>query len=221
VDEIGDSGVAYASAGYSAMGHLLNYWMGVERTTYAIFDWPEAVESVVRQINAALLGSIDALCQLPAEVILMGDNFSSDLQPPAFFDRWSRDYYAEAVRRIHAAGKFVAVHVDGRLRGLLGLFAGLGVDCIDAVTPVPMGDLTGWECRREAGVNLLLSGGVPPNLWLPNVPDGDFDAAVLDWLELRKQSPRLIANAGDQVPPGIDEGRIVRMRQLVEEHGRY
>ena len=30
--------------------------------------------------------------QSPAEVIIMGDNFSGDVQPPWFFDRWSRIY---------------------------------------------------------------------------------------------------------------------------------
>ena len=35
-----------------------------------------------------------------------------------------------------------------------------------------------------------------------------FKKTVLDGLELKKQSPRLIANAGDQVPPGAVEERI-------------
>jgi len=35
-----------------------------------------------------------------------------------------------------------------------------------------------------------------------------------------RTSPRLIAGAGDQVPPGADERRIGLMRDLVEEHGR-
>jgi hypothetical protein len=48
-----------------------------------------------------------------------------------------------------------------------------------------------------------------------------FKKAVLDWLELKKVSPRLIANAGDQVPPGADEDRIKIMRDLVEKHGKY
>ncbi len=221
VREVGDIGVVYASSSYSAMGQLLNYWMGVEQTMYAVCDWPELVAEAVEAINAALLGAMDALCLLPAEIIIMGDNFSSDLQPPAFFNRWSRAFYAEAVRRIHAAGKCVAVHVDGRLRGLLRVFAELGVDCIDAVTPAPMGDLTGQQCRDEAGPALILSGGVPPTLWLPEVPKETFIRSVMDWLELRKRSPRLIANAGDQVPPGAEEDRIALMRDLVEKHGRY
>ena len=45
--------------------------------------------------------------------------------------------------------------------------------------------------------------------------------AVLDWLDIRRLSPRLVANAGDQVPPGAPEFRIDMMRGLVEKHGRY
>ena len=151
----------------------------------------------------------------------MGDNFSSDLQPPAFFNQWSRAYYAEAIRRLHAAGKYVAVHVDGRLRGAIGMFRAIGADCIDAVTPLPTGDLSPAECRAEAGPDLILSGGVPPAVWLPNVDVHAFEKTVIDWLALKQQSPRLIANAGDQVPPGAPEERITLMRDLVEEYGRY
>jgi len=220
-DCVGDSGVVYASTGYSAMGHLLNYWMGIEGTTYAIADWPETVREVVDQINAGCLRCVDLLAESPAEIIIMGDNISSDVQPPHFFNEWSGPFYSEAIRRLHAAGKYVAVHVDGRLRGALGMLKDLGADCADAVTPVPMGDLTAEQCRREAGSDLILSGGVSPDLWLPNVALEDFKRAVIRWVELKKHGPRLIANAGDQVPPGADEDRIRLMRDLVEQYGKY
>jgi hypothetical protein len=84
-----------------------------------------------------------------------------------------------------------------------------------------MGDLSPRQCREEAGPDMVLSGGVPPNLWLPEVSDEEFKQSVLDWLAIRKLSPRLVANAGDQVPPGALEYRIELMRELVEEHGRY
>lgn len=151
----------------------------------------------------------------------MLDNFSSDIQPPHFFDEWSRPFYQEAIRRLHAAGKYVAVHIDGRLSGSLGMFAEVGADCADAVTPVPMGDLTPQQCRDEAGDDLILSGGVSPDLWLPRVDVEKFNDAVIRWLDLKKRSGGLIAGAGDQVPPGADEDRIKIMRDLVELHGRY
>ena len=220
-DYVGDCGVVYMPAGYSAIGQLLNYWMGIEGTMYAVYDWPETMHEVVDQINQRNLDLIDLLASSPAEIIIMGDNISADVQPPHFFDKWSRPYYAEAISRLHKAGKYVAVHIDGKLRGALRMVRDAGADCADAVTPAPMGDLTPEECRAEAGPDFILSGGVSPDLWLPNVSTEDFKAAVIRWLDLRKLSPRLIANAGDQVPPGAVEDRIEIMRDLVETHGRF
>lgn len=221
VDAVGDQGVVYMPIGYSAMGHLLAYWMGIEQTMYAAQDIPHVMREVIDQINANTLELVDLVCQSPAEVIIMGDNFSSDIQPPHFFKKWSEPFYREAISRIRAAGKFSAVHIDGRLKGILRVFAELGASCADAVTPAPMGDLTPEQCRQEAGPDLILSGGVPPNLWLPQTSDEEFRQAVLRWLEIRRHSSRLIANAGDQVPPGAPEYRITMMRELVDRCGRY
>jgi len=221
VDEVGELGVVYLVAGYSAIGHLLHYWMGVEGVAYGTVDFPEALRRAVDEINTNNLRLVDLLAQSPAEVVIIGDNFSSDVQPPSFFAEWSKAYYDEAVGRLHAAGKRVAVHIDGRLRGAIAMIRQTGADCGDAITPTPMGDLTPQACRDEAGPDFILSGGVSPDLWLPGVPLDAFKAKVLEWLDLRKQSPRLIAGAGDQVPPGADEERIHVMRDLVEKHGRY
>lgn len=56
---------------------------------------------------------------------------------------------------------------------------------------------------------------------MPQTPLQVFERKVIEWLELRHLSPRLIAAAGDQVPPGAEEARIHRMGELVEEHGQY
>jgi uroporphyrinogen-III decarboxylase len=101
------------------------------------------------------------------------------------------------------------------------MFRDIGADCADAVTPAPMGDLSPAQCRAEAGPDFILSGGVSPDLWMPQTPMDAFEAKVRQWLELKHVSPRLIANVGDQVPPHADEQRITIMRDLVEQYGRY
>ncbi len=223
VDYVGEDGVVCVvhPAIYSGMAHLLHYWMGVEGVMYATYDWPDTVHEVVDQINENNLKAIDLAVTSPGEIIFLGDNFSSDIQPPHFFAEWARPYYVEAIRRIHAAGKYAAVHIDGQLRGALRMIQETGADCADAVTPVPMGDLTPAECREEAGPDFILSGGVSPDLWLPRTSTEQFKQAVGEWVKLKRHSPRLIANAGDQVPPGAVEERIEIMRDLVEEYGRY
>lgn len=218
---IGDMGVCYVSAGYSVMGQLLNYWMGIEGTIYAAMDWPETMHQVVDEINQNNLKLIDVLAASPVKYVIMGDNFSGDVQPPSFFNQWSRDYYTEAIRRLHKAGKYVAVHIDGRLIGAIKMIKETGADCADAITPPPMGDLTPRQCRNDAGKDFILSGGVSPDLWMPDVSIKAFKKGVLDWVALKEQSSRLIANAGDQVPPGAEEERIGIMRDLVERYGKY
>ncbi len=219
-DAVGEMGVVYMPFGYSAMGMLLNAWMGVERTIYAAYDMENRLKDFVDSVNENNLKLVDLLCESPAEIIMMGDNFSSDIQPPSFFEKWSKRFYVEAVKRFHLVGKKVAVHIDGRLRGALKMIAETDADCADAVIPFPSGDLTPEECRKESGENFILSGGVAPVLWLTENPVSEFKNAIIRWLETKKQSFRLMAAAGDQVPPGAEEERINLMREIVEEYGK-
>jgi len=221
-DYIGEDGVVYGGVGYSAMGHLLNYWMGVENTIYATFDWEDLMEETVTKINDNILESMEIMASaFNMPVIGTGDNFSSDVQSPAFFERWSKDFYTKAFKIIHDHGKKASVHVDGKLKGAITMVREAGADCIDAVTPGSVGGMTPAQARAEAGNDLILSGGIPNELWYDYSPMSKFEDAVKDWLALKDISPALIAAAGDQVPPGAEEAKILRMGELVEEYGYY
>lgn len=218
---VGDTGVVYNQLPYSGMGMLLNYWMGVESTILGCYDWPDTMKEVIDSYNENLLNCVDVLCKSSAEIIIMGDNFSSDIQSPAFFEQWSKRFYDEAIRRLHAAGKYTAVHIDGMLKGAISMIRNCGADAADAVTPAPMGDLTPLQCRQEAGNDYILSGGPAPNLWLEDTSVEKFKTAAREWIDLKNYSPRLIANAGDQVPPNASEKRIAIYRDMIERYGWY
>ena len=220
-DYVGDDGMTYLSLGLSAMGYLMHYWMGLENTVFACYEWNETVHDAIDRINASNLDCLKMLMGYSGYVVIIGDNFSTDCQPPDFFAEWSAKFYRQAADIIHDNGKKLAVHIDGQLGGSIKMIKDIGADIIDAVTPKPMFDLTPQECRDEAGDGLILSGGVPPTLWLPDVPVAKFEQSVMEWLELKHRSPALIASAGDQAPPRLDEKRIGIMRRLIDEHGRY
>ena len=75
---------------------------------------------------------------------------------------------------------------------------------------------------REGSVTVKGADAVAvPGRWLSLLPGIERQILLLRWLALAKRSPRLIANAGDQVPPGAVEDRIFLARDLVEQHGRY
>jgi hypothetical protein len=211
---VGDIGLPLVQAPYTGMGFLMSRYAGVENTVLFAMDEPEEMEATVGAINASHRRAFSCLVDGPSEVMFVSDNLSSDVQSPAWFGTYSAAHYRWMAETAHAAGKPLVSHIDGRLRGLLKASAEAGVDAADAVTPAPWGDLTPAECREEAGDRLVLSGGVPPDLFHPGVSLNRFDRAVEDWLALAERSPALIIAPGDQLPPDGDLERVTRMVEM-------
>ena len=217
----GERAFVYVQLPYSGLGSLLSRNMGVEKSVYAIVDEPVAVRSFIDTINDANLRILDKIIGGPFDVLFQSDNLDGNVQTPDLFQTYSAEYYSEVAARAHSHGKYFAVHVDGEMRGLLSALAGCGVDCIDAATPAPMFSLTPEMARREAGPDMILSGGIPPTVFSRTSTDKAFEDSVRSWLELKRISSRLILAAGDQVPPDTDWERIARLPDLVREYGRY
>ncbi|TVR58791.1 MAG: hypothetical protein EA426_09095 [Spirochaetaceae bacterium] len=218
---LGEYGYIYAALPYSGLGYLISRYFGVENTIYTAFDHPDETRAVIEAVNRANLRILDELLDGPFETVFMSDNFDSNVQTKELFETYSRAYYAEVARRAHAAGKHLAVHVDGEMRGALSWMRDAGVDCIDAVTPAPMFSLTPRDARKEAGPNLILSGGIPPTVFGSMGSDPEFEDSVKSWLETREESHSLFLAAGDQVPPDAPFHRIAALDGLVERFGRY
>lgn len=218
---LGDLAYPYAQLPYSGSGYLISRHMGVENTVYAVLDEPERVRSLVDAVNRCNLRILDTLLDGPFETLIISDNYDSNVQTRDFFDRYVRDYYTEVARRLHAAGKYLAVHVDGESRGILDRLAACGVDCADALTPAPMFARSPAQMRAEAGPDLMLSGGIPATVFGVGASDHDFVECVKRWLDTRHTSPRLLLAAGDQVPTDAPFHRIAMLAELVEEYGKY
>lgn len=217
VATVGELGVAFATVPYTGMGFLMARYAGVEQTVMFSIDAPEELEATVAVLNDAHERAFRLMAEGPTEVLIVSDNLSSDVQSPAWFQRYSAAHYRKIAQIAHDNGKVLSVHIDGRLRGLLRAAADCGIDGADAVTPAPWGDLTPEQCRAEAGPKLVLSGGVPPDSFDPKVPLKVFDEQVEAWLALRRHSPALIIAPGDQLPPNGDIDRVKRMVEMAAQ----
>jgi len=220
-DAFGELGFIYCQLPYSGLGYLISRNFGVENTCMAMFDYPEETKKLIDTVNACNLRILDTIIDGPFEVLFISDNFDSNVQNPNMFNEYSRSYYTEVARRVHVKDKFLAVHVDGEMKGCLKNFSECGVDCIDAATPMPMFKLTPQEARAEAGNNMILSGGIPATVFGATASDEEFENCVRTWLETRHTSFKLFMAAGDQVPPDASWQRIKSLPGLVEKYGCY
>lgn len=151
----------------------------------------------------------------PSEVILVGANIDSMLVNPPLFEKYYLPYYKKCAEILHAKGKMVDVHLDGRLKALAELVARSEVDIIEAFTPPPMGDLP---------INEALSLWKDKIIWI-NFPStvstlmGSRPQAVKDYLleQLELLIPgektMLFASTENRVP----EENIMAMAEVMEK----
>jgi hypothetical protein len=220
-DALGELAYIYLNLPYSGSGYLMARNMGVEKTVFAVMDYPDKVRSLIDSVNACNLRILDTVIDGPFDTLIISDNYDSNVQTKEYFDTYVRDYYSEVARRLHEKGKYLAIHVDGENRGIVKWLAECGVDCADAVTPAPMFSLAPKEIREQAGPELILSGGIPATEFGISGTDHSFTESVRRWLDTRHDSSRLFMAAGDQVPTDAPWSRIAMLPELVEKYGNY
>jgi hypothetical protein len=84
----------------------------------------------------------------PAPVVMCGDNVDGVLANPKLFQAYFMPEYEKQAAVLHAHGKLMAVHMDGRLDVVTDLIGKTPVDIVEAVHPPPMGDLSIEEALR-------------------------------------------------------------------------
>ena len=211
-------GFAMAVASMAPMQKLLSRWAGVQTTVVLSQDHPQEFERTFAAIEQSQEPLVEVLAGSPAEVVILPENLASQVVGESFFRRYDMPYYRKIVERLHAAGKKVAIHIDGGLKPCLGLLSACGFDIAEAVTPAPFGDLGVEELRRAAGPDIVIWGGLPGGIFSRNYSDGFFEQYVLN--VLRHADHRFVLGVADQVPPDAAPERISRVRELVDSHPR-
>lgn len=144
MDWLGDEGIVMAGLPHSPMQTLLIDWIGSEegRCFYHLADYPDLVEGLYQALcrSREPLDAIAARC--PAPVVLCGDNLDGQLVNPRLFERYFMPVYERQAQALHAQGKLMAVHMDGRVGILKERIAATPIDIIEALHPAPMGDMT-------------------------------------------------------------------------------
>jgi hypothetical protein len=221
-DLVEDIGIVLCYTPRSPFMRMVAIDAGIETVVTLFMNAQDALEGALAIMKKALDAAVEITVQGPADVIMIPENLSSEVVGTTFFESYMKEYQSDWVRRIHAAGKYSTMHMDGTLRGLLRQEAEIGFTFIEAMTPAPAGDLPieEWEAYLS-GTDVIAWGGLPGACFVDDGSDADFDAFVIRVLETMTRQPRYVLGVADQVPPDASESRVRRVRGLVDEYGRY
>ena len=220
-ETIGDNGVVLCYTPKSPLMNLIALASGVENFTFMLMDEEETVLDCLKRMEAKFDEACELTVNSPAECIMIPENITSECVKP--FYELMEGYHKKWTGRIRAAGKYSFVHQDGTVRGLIGeLSKRSGFNVIEAVTPKPVGDVTIEEARELVLPETIIWGGMPGGLFREDsFSDADFDAHLMHCIEVMTKSPNYVLGVADQVVPGSTVRRLRRVRELVDQYGKY
>ena len=218
---IGDNGVALCYLPRSPYMNLVAEKAGIENVVDMMLEDDERFAELLGRITVKATEAAEiALCS-PAECLMLPENISSEVVGKKPFERFMRDWHVNWNARISAAGKTSFVHLDGTMRGLITELSAAGVRVLEALTPGPVGDMEIEELSQYVRDDTILWGGIPGLYFTDLVSDAQFDEHVKRVLDTMTSASRYVLGVADQVPPGSRPARIARVRELVDQYGRY
>jgi uroporphyrinogen-III decarboxylase len=218
--DYGDYGLPVLAVPGTPITELNKTWMGVMDMCYLLADEPAEVAKTLQSIAESQERIMQLTEENPCGYVMICENLSGETMG-SYFDGYMRDYLSRLADRFHAYGKKVMIHIDGSLRGVLNKIADTGIDCVDAATPKPVGDVALDELRDMAGPNLLLLGGIPGAMFAPPFNAESMERHVKEIISLHKDSGKFMLGVADQVPPNGDIRLVKLISEIVEEYGRY
>ena len=209
--QFGDYGAPQFYFPRSPVQALFIEHMGLQAAIYMMHDYPEIVAHYVGVSTERDDALYAVLCQCPVEILNLGENIDSYMDPPPIWCKHLVPYYRKRIEQLHAAGKFVHIHLDGSMRPLLPHLRDCPWDGIEALTPLPQGDITLEEMKAAVGDAIVVLDGIPALLFLPSYAEDELIACAKRLVELFY--PRLVLGISDEIPP---DGSLERMRLVGE-----
>jgi hypothetical protein len=217
---VGVDGLPVARVEGTPMYDFLEVLVGFQNAYYHLADYPYEVAhlmTVMTEVHRERLWPVIAAS--PAQVVMNGSHLSSQMTPPRLFRKAILPYYEEANATLHAHGKWTVMHADDDVSHIMALIEQAGWDMLDCFVTAPMVPLTLAEARAAFGNRVILSGGLPSVLLLPDVPEATFRAYVEGIFQTIAPGDAFVLAVSDNVMPNSVIERIAWVSEQVERRG--
>jgi hypothetical protein len=221
VRRVGDDGIVMVHLTQSPLKTF--HWLaGAENASLFLIDHPGEMKELAEIHERKALALLEAIVDNPeAEVFISLDNMDSAFYPPYFYRDYCHSFFAEAARIIHSRGKIFVVHACGRDRALMALVGRSEVDCLEGLTPPPMGDVPLQEARAMTGyANFTVNGGMDaPHLEIRENPERRIHEYTRGLFAGMGDKQRFIFASSCSTPASTPWKNLVYFRDAAREYG--
>ena len=136
------------------------YVRGFENTLMDCASQEDFYAELLDRMTALCLGWIKACADIPADGIMMGDDWGDQRGVLIGPERWRRFFkprYARIFEAIHDQGKVAILHCCGSVRDIMDDIVDIGLDVIESVQPEAAG-MNPYELKRGWGNKITFWG---------------------------------------------------------------
>ena len=148
VRRIGGDGLVYVRLAKVPVQEMLYQMLGLEQFSLDYYDRRDLFDSLHNSMLKRYEELFDLAADAPVEIILYGDNITSEVVGEERFRNYCMPVYKRTAEKLAGTGKKLAVHLDGRLASLKHTIGEADMDIVEALTPPPMGDVSVKEARE-------------------------------------------------------------------------
>jgi uroporphyrinogen-III decarboxylase len=150
--------------------------------------------------------------------VIIPEDASTTLYSPQFFNDYIKPSLIQYCNIIKGAGKIAVMHACGHLKFLADSIKEIGLDCIESVTPYPVGNIVLDEFKQTLP-GVCMMGGIHANAWL--IDNVSFKDYVKDLILKNKKNGNFILSSSDSLPADAKMENIMSIGKLVEKYGKY
>jgi hypothetical protein len=195
---------------------LIKNWSGLVDAHYLLYDHPAQVEEYLEACGRRDDRLLDAALQLPCRIFNLGDHTTNEFTPPPILKRYCIPRWQKISARLHEHGRFVHTHWDGNSRLLLPYLQESGLDGVEALPPLPMGDMTLEQIKAAVGDRIVCLDLLPAIHFLSHFSMRqclDFTKRVMDMF-----APRLILGISDEISQVGEIEKVEAITELVDDY---
>ncbi len=213
-DAVGDRAEPTMFLTSSGFTDLIKWGAGLLDTYYLLADHPAEVEAYLDACNARDDRMMDEALKLPYRIFNLGDHATNEFTPPPILKKYLLPRWQKISARLNAAGRFVHTHWDGNSVTMLPHLQETGLDGVEALSPLPMGDMTLEQIKAAVQDNIVCLDLLPAIHFLSHFTleeTVEFAKRVIDMF-----APKLILGVSDEISQVGEIEKIEAITELVD-----
>ncbi len=217
-NKLGNNGLPFIVLDGSPSIKLIEDFMGPEKFIYNLIDHKEETANLLNIMEKKYKHCYAFYSKMPAEVINTAEDTGTIVYSPQIFNDYIKPVLRDYSDIVKNAGKIHITHSCGHLKSLIPMLGDIGTDCLESVTPPPIGSV-GIKDLKDKLKGVCIMGGIPADVF--SYPLSEFKNYVRDLILEAKGSGSFILSSGDSTPPEAKVDNLKVIPELINRYGKY